>query len=60
MPASGLELLALSATHPRAESLRSALDTIGFAAITLQQGPPNLIATLQTPHGIVALESKGH
>ncbi|MEJ8823857.1 VOC family protein [Variovorax humicola] len=60
MPASGLELIGLAAVHPRVDSLRSALDAIGFDAMDLKQGPPNLIATLNTPRGVVTLESKGH
>lgn len=59
MPASGLELVSLAATHPRVDSLRAALDAIGFDAMTLVQGAPNLVATLQTPRGPVTLESKG-
>ncbi|WP_218510891.1 VOC family protein [Variovorax sp. dw_308] len=60
MPASGLQLLGLAASHPRVDSLRSALEAIGFDAMTLKQGPPNLTATLTTPRGVVTLESKGH
>ncbi|MDM0042416.1 VOC family protein [Variovorax sp. J22G21] len=59
MPASGLELVALAAVHPRLDTLRAALDVIGFTAIDLRQGPPNLLATLRTPRGLVTLESKG-
>jgi hypothetical protein len=59
MPAAGLELVSLAAAHPRVDSLRAALDAIGFDAIALSQGAPNLVATLQTPRGLVTLESKG-
>ncbi|MET0540955.1 MAG: VOC family protein [Variovorax sp.] len=60
MPPSPLQLVALAATHPRVETLGAALDAIGLQALELQQGPPNLVATLQTPRGRVTLESKGH
>lgn len=59
MPASGLELVSLNAMHPRVDSLRAALEVIGFDAITLGQGAPKLVATLRTPRGVVALESNG-
>ncbi len=59
MPASGLELVSLAAVHPRVDTLRAALDAVGFDAITLRQGAPNLVATLRTPRGLVTLESRG-
>ncbi|RYY96720.1 MAG: VOC family protein [Comamonadaceae bacterium] len=59
MPASGLELVSLAATHPRAESLRAALDVIGLGVMSLHAGSPNLAAVLRTPRGLVTLESKG-
>jgi len=60
MPDAGLELVGLAASHPRVDSLRIALEAIGFDAMSLRQGPPNLTATLNTPRGVVTLESKGH
>lgn len=59
MPASGVTLLALAASHPRPEVLRAALVALGLDAFDVQAGTPNLIATLQTPHGRIQLESKG-
>ena len=59
MPESGVTLLGLAATHPRPEVLRAALDTLGLRTLDVQAGPPNLIATLQTPRGRIQLESKG-
>ena len=58
MPNSGLALLALEASHPRVDSLRAALDAIDFDAMTLRQGAPDLVATLQTPRGVVTLGSR--
>lgn len=59
LPESGVSLLGLAATHPRPEVLRAALDTLGLPALEVQAGPPNLVATLQTPRGRIRLESKG-
>jgi hypothetical protein len=59
MPESGVTLLGLAATHPRPEVLRAALDALGLRTLDVQAGPPNLIATLQTPRGRIQLESKG-
>jgi len=41
--------------HVRAGKLKA----IGLAGVGLSQGPPNLIATLQTPRGLVTLQSHG-
>lgn len=59
LPASGVTLEALQASHPRAETLRAAYAVIGLAGVPVSAGAPNLIATLQTPRGRVQLESKG-
>ena len=52
-------LQSLHASHPRPDALRAGYEAIGLAGVGLSQGPPNLIATLQTPRGLVTLESKG-
>ncbi|QNK71043.1 VOC family protein [Variovorax sp. PAMC26660] len=59
MPASGLSMRALRATHPRAADLSAALATIGMADMAVDAGPPNLVAVLDTPRGPVTLESQG-
>jgi len=59
MAESGLALLSLHARHPRLEDLQAAHAAIGLAGVTVEQGPPNLVATLATPKGIVILESAG-
>jgi hypothetical protein len=60
MPASGIALAALAATHPRADTLATALRAIRLdGEVQVEAGPPNLIATLETPRGRVTLESKG-
>ena len=59
MAPSGIVLLSLQARHPRPDVLRAAYQAIGLAGVAADHGPPNLIATLQTPRGLVTLESKG-
>ena len=59
IPGSGLALQSLHACHPRVADLQAAHVAIGLHGITLEQGSPNLIATLATPKGRVVLESKG-
>jgi hypothetical protein len=59
MPASGVTLQALQVSHPRPDKLQAAYAAIGLAGVTVTQGAPNLRATLQTPRGLVTLESKG-
>jgi hypothetical protein len=59
MAPSGVTLQSLHASHPRPDALRGGYEVIGLSGVGLSQGPPNLIATLQTPRGLVTLESKG-
>lgn len=59
MPASGVTLAALRASHPRPAVLQEAIAALGLASFEVRAGPPNLVALLQTPHGPVTLESKG-
>ena len=59
MAASGVTLQALAVCHPQAERLRAAYQAIGLNSVGITQGAPNLVATLQTPKGIVRLHSQG-
>lgn len=59
MPPSGVTLQSLQVSHPRADALRSAQQAMGLTGVTVNGGLPNLIATLQTPRGLVTLESRG-
>jgi len=59
MPASGLALRSLHATHPRAPALSAALSAIGLRALQVDAGPPNLVAVFDTPRGPITLESRG-
>jgi hypothetical protein len=59
MAASGVTLEALQISHPRADKLQAAHAAIGLTGLDVVQGPPHLIATLQTPRGRVRLDSRG-
>ena len=45
--------------HPQPDPLRRALVAIGLAGVSLREGPPDLVARLQTPLGVVTLASQG-
>ena len=59
MPDSGLTLQSLHVSHPRLADLQAAHGAIGLQGVGAEQGPPNLVATLATPKGLVVLESGG-
>ena len=59
MAACGVTLQSLSASQPDPSSLRAAYRAIGLGGVNVIEGHPNLIAMLQTPRGLVTLESKG-
>ncbi|MBA3771444.1 MAG: VOC family protein [Ramlibacter sp.] len=59
MPDSGLALQALRISHPRPADVQAALGAIALQEVSAGQGPPNLVATLATPKGVVVLESRG-
>jgi Glyoxalase-like domain len=59
MQDSGVSLLALHMTTPQATELQAAHEAIGLQGISVEAGVPNFMAKLQTPKGLVTLESKG-
>ena len=59
MAPSGITLNSLQAHHPRPDALHAAYEAIGLSGVDVTPGPPNLVATLQTPRGRVTLESRG-
>jgi hypothetical protein len=59
LAASGITLQSLTASQPDTQALIAAYAAIGLQGVTVAQGPANLIATLQTPRGLVTLESRG-
>ncbi len=59
LPRSGISLKSLSVSHASAGKLQDAYDAIGLANVGVTEGPANITATLQTPKGLVTLESLG-
>ncbi len=59
LPRSGVTLQSLTVSHPSGAKLQTAFDALGLSGITVQSGPANLVASLQTPKGLVQLQSQG-
>jgi hypothetical protein len=59
LPRSGVTLHSLAVQHPSADKLHAAYEAIGLSHVTVSEGEPNIIATLQTPKGLVQLHSQG-
>ncbi len=56
---SGVTLQSIEVTHPSAAKLQGAFDAIELKQVAITEGPANLKAKLQTPKGLVVLESLG-
>ena len=54
-----MALQSLTVSHPSGAKLQAAFDAIGLAHIAIETGPANLVASLQTPKGLVQLQSLG-
>jgi hypothetical protein len=59
LPRSGVTLQSLAVQHPSAEKLKTAYEAIGLEGVTLSEGAPHIVATLNTPKGVVQLQSLG-
>lgn len=59
LPRSGVTLQSMTITHPTASKLQSAFEAIGLTGIPLETGPTCITVTLNTPKGIVELNSLG-
>jgi hypothetical protein len=59
LPRSGVTLQSLTLHHPSGPKLQTALDSVGLTGVEVLTGPANLVATLQTPKGLVQLQSLG-
>jgi hypothetical protein len=59
LPRSGVTLQSLEITHPSATKLQEAFAAIELHRVPVTEGLANLKATLQTPKGLVVLESLG-
>jgi hypothetical protein len=59
LPRSGVSLKSFTVSHPSAGKIQAAYDAISLGHIEVSEGPANILATLQTPKGLVTLESLG-
>lgn len=59
LPRSGVTLQGIAISHPSAVKLQAAYDAIGLTGVSIETGPANITATLQTPKGLVELHSQG-
>lgn len=59
LPRSGVSLKSLSVSHPSASKIKAAYEAIMLGNIDVMEAPANIVATLQTPKGLVTLESLG-
>jgi Glyoxalase-like domain len=59
MAASGVTLQSITASQPSTDQLSAAYASMQLQGVAVVQGQANLIATLQTPRGLVTLESTG-
>ena len=59
LPRSGVSLKSLEVSHPSDVKIQSAFDAIALSNVAVTEGPANIVATLQTPKGLVTLESSG-
>ncbi|WP_089960711.1 VOC family protein [Limnohabitans sp. 2KL-3] len=59
LPRSGVTLQSLTVSHPSATKLQAAYESIGLQGVSVQAGDANIVATLQTPKGLVQLQSMG-
>lgn len=59
LPRSRVTLQSISITHPAAAKLQAAYEAIGLSGIAIETGPANITATLNTPKGVVTLQSLG-
>ena len=59
LPRSGVSLKSLTVSHPSASKIQAAYDAISLGNIPVSDGTANIVATLQTPKGLVTLESLG-
>ncbi|WP_019429066.1 VOC family protein [Limnohabitans sp. Rim47] len=59
LPRSGVTLHSLVVSHPSAAKLQAAYESLGLEGVGIETGAANLVATLQTPKGLVQLQSLG-
>ena len=59
LPRSGVTLQSIAISHPSSLKLQAAYEAIGLEGVAIDNGAANITATLQTPKGLVQLQSLG-
>ena len=59
LPRSGVSLQSLAVWHPTTAKVQAAHADIGLAGVAVETGPARIVATLNTPKGVVQLDSLG-
>jgi FtsZ-binding cell division protein ZapB len=54
-----VSLKSLDVFHPSASKIQSAYDAISLGHVEVNEWPANIVAKLQTPKGLITLESLG-
>ena len=59
LPRSGVSLQTITVSHPSSEKLTKAFEAVHLKDIEVSNGEATISATLQTPKGLVVLQSRG-
>jgi len=59
LPRSGVSLQKIMVSHPAADALKTAYEAVHLKDVALSEGQANISAYLQTPKGLVVLQSRG-
>jgi len=59
LPRSGVSLQKIIVTHPAADALEIAYEAVDLKGVAISEGKANIAAHLQTPKGLVVLQSRG-
>ena len=58
LPRSGVSLQKIMVSHPSADALKTAYEAVDLKDVALSEGQANISAYLQTPKGLVVLQSR--
>jgi hypothetical protein len=59
LPRSGVSLQNITVSHPAADALKTAYEAVDLKDVALSKGQANISTYLQTPKGLVVLQSRG-
>ena len=60
LPSTGVQLQELQLSHPDTEALEEACQAMGLRCVQVNRGSPGICAVLQTPRGLIRLNSPRH